>query len=376
MRIAILSSLFPPDIGGPATYVPVLARHLAMRGHQVIVLAGCSDTPKRPEHEQAQQYKLLFIRRHAFPLLQSARVIWRALCALRQVDLIYAVGFFNEAAFVARLLSKPFAIKVMGDKAWERALQMGLTKAEIESFQENVRSPAIRLLKFLRSWAYLRAGLVIAPSKFLASLLARWGVPDDRIRIIYNAVELPASAPRSSREEHSKIRVASVGRLVAWKRFDLLLEACAELPAAELTIIGQGPQEAALIKLSQQLGLQNRVRFLGSLPKRETLKEMQNSDLFVLCSEYEGLPHVLLEARCLGVPIIAVNSSGSPEALEGYAGAQLIAPGDKAALVSLLKKFRAPATPLKDGAEFHARFKLENMLLQTEQALKALVATN
>ncbi|MBN2855790.1 MAG: glycosyltransferase [Halothiobacillaceae bacterium] len=108
----------------------------------------------------------------------------------------------------------------------------------------------------------------------------------------------------------------AVGRLVAAKGFDILLDAWRDLPG-KLVIVGTGPDEAALKKQVERLGLQTRVVFTGFRADVPAL--MQAANLLVISSRREGFPYVLVEALHAGVPIIATEIPGAREFLPSEA---------------------------------------------------------
>lgn len=106
--------------------------------------------------------------------------------------------------------------------------------------------------------------------------------------------------------------IVSIGRLVPQKRFDLLISAfgkvASKYPDLTLVIYGEGPIQAQLQSLSSSLGLQDRVKFPGYIDNVPEI--LEKSRLFVLASEFEGIPNVLIEAMSLGVPCISTDCDG------------------------------------------------------------------
>ncbi|NLG19202.1 MAG: glycosyltransferase family 4 protein [Fibrobacter sp.] len=135
-------------------------------------------------------------------------------------------------------------------------------------------------------------------------------------------------------------RVGFVGRLSEEKGIDVLLramkEVLKEVPDADLTIVGTGPQEQELRGLSKMLGLSDKVIFTGYRSNSfEALREM---DLFVLPSRTEGCPIVILEAMAMGLPVVATDVGGNPELLiDGKTGI-LVPSGDHARMAEAIIK--------------------------------------
>ena len=115
MRILITTGIFPPDIGGPATYVPTIAKALAERGHQVTVL-----TTSEPENLQRDDsiYPFLVFRinRRQKIWLRSLKCIAEILRLGRTANVIYANGIYFETAIANKFLRKPLVMKIVGDK--------------------------------------------------------------------------------------------------------------------------------------------------------------------------------------------------------------------------------------------------------------------
>ena len=120
----------------------------------------------------------------------------------------------------------------------------------------------------------------------------------------------------------------------------------------ELRLAGGGPSKAHLEALTSQLGVADRVHFLGFLTDDEIIGELQNSDLFVLPSFVEGIPVSAMEAMAVGVPVIATNIAGTSELIEDGNSGILIRPSDSQALAKAVIRmiedyeFRLRATEL------------------------------
>ncbi|WP_322996667.1 glycosyltransferase family 4 protein [Castellaniella sp.] len=168
----------------------------------------------------------------------------------------------------------------------------------------------------LRRWAYPRAHAVIALTKGSAQWLDAQ-VPGVQAQVIPNAVHWPPAneEPRlEAARPPGRLRLLAVGRLHPVKGFDCLLQAFAQLasfcPDWDLTILGEGPERAALEAQRDALGLQDRVSFPGRVGNMGDWYAA--ADLYVLSSRAEGLSNALLEAMASGLPCVAFDCDTGP----------------------------------------------------------------
>lgn len=161
-------------------------------------------------------------------------------------------------------------------------------------------------------------------------------------------VELPdealAAAPRKFGSQPRAYRLISVGSMAQpYKAHDVLLRAVARCVGRgwnlRLALVGEGKYRPELELLSEELGLKERVEFLGQLPAGEGVRaELDRADLFVLASRTEGLPRAMIEAMARGLPCVGSRVGGIPELLDE---ADLVAPGEEAALAAKLDEVLA-----------------------------------
>ncbi len=191
-----------------------------------------------------------------------------------------------------------------------------------------------------------------------SDLRSRFHMSPERCEVIPNGVTVPPLAIRGPRAEPNKLVIGWVGRLVPIKNLPLLLEAFARLPAdlaaARLLLVGDGPERAALAALATRLGISDRVEFAGFV--EDPARAFARMDVFALPSLHEGLPVALLEAMAVGLACVAADVGGIPEVDGGHGAIRLIAAHDAnawaAALTSLLAN---PAERAALGARGRAR---------------------
>ena len=255
MRVLITTSIFPPDIGGPATYVPTMARSLHDRGHSVSVVTT-SNSPNSIALDDDYPFEIVRISRKVNRPKRTFRLLRSIIELGRTADVIFANSIsMPEPCIAASLIKKPLVLKVVGDSAWEFALRRGWSSLEFEDFQNSWASWPSETLKRLRSFHAGKARLIIVPSRYLAGIVESWGVPPNRIRVIHNAVEPLDDVVTEAIPLDTAIKIAMVGRLVTWKNVVAVIETLAEIENVGLVIVGEGPEKPRLQDAVRELNV-------------------------------------------------------------------------------------------------------------------------
>lgn len=201
-----------------------------------------------------------------------------------------------------------------------------------------------KILKLITKYFYNKANYVIALSNGVKTdLVQNFRIKRDKIKVIYNPVDLHhiKNQSKESIEENflfkgdSKI-IISVGRLFEQKDFKTLIKAFKIVDFkidAKLVILGKGPLEKELKQLAKDLGIENKVYFLGF--KKNPYKYIKRANLFVLSSKFEGFGHVIVESMAVGTPVISTDcKSGPGEILENGKYGKLVNVGDSKGLAN------------------------------------------
>lgn len=378
-RVVVATGLYPPEIGGPATYSKLLVDELPQRGIGVRVV------PFRSVRSLPR-------------ILRHAAYFWRVLRASRGADIIFAqdpVSVGLPALVASRILGKKFILKIVGDYAWEQ-FQIKNEKRKIknenaklktvEEFQEKRYDALTEMRRLVQKFVARHASRVIVPSEYLKRIVTHWGVPEEKIAVIYNAFMRP-STPEMKTEarlglhmSQDTFMIVSAGRLVPWKGFGGLIEAMhrlrPEVPSARLFIIGSGPEENKFKRMASGMQSADAVTFTGSVPHEVLLRYLRAGDLFILNSSYEGFSHTLLEAMAMGIPVAARAIGGNPEVMEsGKAG--VLYEGDDSDTVSrvirnLYENPRLSAQYAAAGQAAAGRFTKEIMIEKTAGVLLSI----
>jgi glycosyltransferase involved in cell wall biosynthesis len=335
VRVVVVSGIWPPDPGGPASHAPALADFLSTRGHRIEVVTTADAAPaQRP-------YPVLWAsRRSSLRHVESARLV-RA--AARRADVVYATSMVRRAALGAGLARRPLVVKLVSDEVFERAVRSGGYEGTLDEFQHVGVGVSTRALRAARNAALQSARHVFCPSAYLRAVALGWGVDPDRVTVLPNpAPEVPAMPPRDVLREKLALdgqTLVFAGRLGPQKALGVALDALSEVDGVSLLVAGDGPERPSLERRAAELGLAARVRFLGSVPRRRVLRLFHAADGSLLSSAWENYPHTVVEALAVGCPVIATAVGGVPEVVADGANGLLVPPGDPAALAAAISRF-------------------------------------
>ena len=318
--------------GGVERFVCALANHLAGEGMDVAV--GSVDTPR-----EAIRY----------PLQASVRVLagaarrgtgsaadtgaglaraWQLLRTQWRIGTALARLIRSERPDVVVLNGLTTACSVL---ALERAFAARTVCCDHNQF--GARSA---FWQRLRRWLYPKVAAVVSLTQADAP---RFAALNPRTQVIPNASALQADAPALP----DRALVLAVGRHVAQKGFDLLVQAWAivvgAMPQARLRVVGDGPLRAEHERLAQALGIAAWIEWLA--PTAQIERHYRDAAVFVLSSRYEGMPLALLEAQALGVPAVAFDCPTGPAEIISERTGRLVPPGDVAALAAALVELLA-----------------------------------
>lgn len=367
MRILIVTGIFPPDTGGPASYVPRISAALVERGHTVDVVT-LSDQLDHPD-AATYVFPVHRIARAMARPLRLARTVATIVRLARRADVVFGNGLPLETALAVKIVRRPLVMKVVGDFAWERLHLKGhsIGFAEFQHQELGMRS---EIAKHLRAWWTRQADRIITPSQYLAKAVAGWGVAQNRISIVYNSARLPdVDVAPTLRPLPQPVLVTMVCRLLPLKRVGWALSVLRSLPEVGLVVVGDGPESMRLRSQTVSEGVSDRVHFTGALSHADALRTMAACDVLASLSTHEGLPHVVLEARALGLVIVATDAGGTVEAL-GSSARHVVVQGDNDA--ALVQAFREAAARVERGprvSERDAAFAPETMVSETEALL-------
>jgi glycosyltransferase involved in cell wall biosynthesis len=335
MRILIINSEYPPIGGGAGNASAHIAAQFEKLGHKVaVVTSRFGKLPHREQDKNITVYRVPSIRRRQDRSNPHEQIIFLLSASFWTLSLVphfrpnATLAFFGvpsgAVAWLIKMIYKiPYVISMRGGDV------PGFRPYDFH-FYHKLISPFLRII-------WKNASAVIANSNGLRQLAhafeSRFEIP-----IIPNGVDLELY--KTVERDRSSPRLLSVGRIVHQKGLDLAMHALGGLKAFdwEWRIAGDGPQMAALQSLAQELGIEDRVFFLGWQSREQILESYRQANLFLFPSRHEGMPNAILEAMASGLPVIATCIAGNEElVVEGETGF-LVPPEDVEALQDALKK--------------------------------------
>jgi glycosyltransferase involved in cell wall biosynthesis len=332
-----VSGIWPPDVGGPASHAPDVAAFLRDRGHDVHVVVTADALPA------AQPYLVHSVSRSLPKGVVHVRVAAEIARRARGADVVYTTGMFGRSAAGATLARRPYVLKLTADPAFERARRRGIVGGNVDEFQNAPGGAAVRALRLARDAELRRAAHVFTPSAYLRELAVSWGVEPARVSVLPNPA--PPASELAPREELRRAlgmtgpTLAFAGRFTAQKSLRITLEALASVDGVALVLAGEGDERPALERAVVELGLENRVSFLGAQTRERVLELFAAADASILSSSWENFPHTVVEALAVGTPVLATATGGVAEAVRDGENGLLVPVGDVRALGDAIRRY-------------------------------------
>jgi len=300
MRVLVTVGIFPPDIGGPATFVPKIAKYFQDELNYEIEILTLSDNKNSNINDD---FSVKRIDRNLPIIYRWLKTIFTIYKLGKNKDLIFVNGLGTEATIANIFLKKKIIRKIVGDPVWERAYSKAKISESFDEFQVKNYGFSISLQKKVRSFSIKKSDIVVTPSQHLKNFILNLGFKN-KIEIINNGVFIPEE--NTNIFTNDQINITIVSRLVSHKNIEKIIKAISDLnsPLINLNIIGDGPELNQLQKISLESNNKDNIIFHGKLNRDEINHIFLNSDIYIQASNYEGLPHSLLEAMSYGIPVL------------------------------------------------------------------------
>ncbi|WP_461962910.1 glycosyltransferase [Curtobacterium sp. 24E2] len=321
LRILIAADTFPPDVNGAATFAEQLAVGLAERGHEVHVVAPASSRNYGTFDEEHQGVTLVVhrLKSYKWPLHAWLRFVWPWSVKKWTGPILDAVK-----PDVLHIQSHVVIGRGIVPEANARGIRVIATNhfmpenlLEYTPFGKWTLPIALKIAWSDAAKTYRLADTITTPTNLAADYL-RKAIAGQRVLAISCGIDASRYVAREGRPVGND--VVFVGRVAPEKNLDVLVRAVALLPgslAATLTIVGDGEMIPKLTALAKELGLEDRVRFLGFVSDESKRTALTNGTVFAMPSTAELQSISSLEAMASGLPVVAADSMALPHLIDG-----------------------------------------------------------
>lgn len=338
MKLLLITNEFPPIGGGGSSVLQYAVSYLtAEHGNEVVVVTSSfCGLPRQEWIAGAHIFRVPAVRRY-----QDFCAVWELVTygfsALffclwfvprYKPDLVQAY-FALPGGFVARILKLVYGTRYV--------LYFG--GSDMPGANPTRYKNLYPFIRGLTRWVWRGAEVSTVCSE---GLLKRGRAldPAHDFRLVPNGVELARFVP-VERPANPVVRILFIGRLIPRKGFQYVIRALPRIRTRtavpfEIDVVGSGAMRSHLDNLAAQLGVSHLLKYSGTIPYDELHRTYQSADVFVLTSESEGMPCVILEAMACGLPVVATNVAGNQEIVQEGVNGFLVSVGDTERLAEVL----------------------------------------
>jgi glycosyltransferase involved in cell wall biosynthesis len=308
MKILIASGIFTPEIGGPATYVPLVAEQFIALGHEVVVVSY-SDRASY-ESDKALSYPV-----HRVTRSSKISNYWRYFRTLFKLvpkyDLIYCFDHFSAglpAATVSRIFAKPLYIRVGGDFIWERYVEQETVTME-QYYEQSLYKKDANRFKII-NWIFQASQGIIFTTEWQKNIFAKYyNLADKKLFVINNPIDQKINIQRTDNNISNDIIFA--GRFINKNNIFNLVKAFVawSQDKYKLVLIGEGPLKNKLSNFITENSYQNIV-LVEKLSRTDLIKKMAQSWLVVFPSLSDISPNTMLDCIQAKIPFVSSKEIG------------------------------------------------------------------
>lgn len=314
MRIILATGIYPPDIGGPATALFLVAQELRAAKHTVTILTY---------GEARDESHVIAISRKGSILSRYIRYARAARELLAHADVVVATDVFSVGIPIRlALIGKKtrFILRLGGEWAWEDAVEKQRVFTTLRFFWEKYSSTwFVYLQKMHYQWLMRRADLVVTTSELLTKLFhAQFPVVADKCVTVWNASVAPQSKQSEDLKPHASLRFVYIGRFARVKNVPFIARIFKQLYEQgvhiECTFVGDGETLDECKTILQDVP---GMVFVGSASRTVVQNALQTHDALVLPSLSDICPNSVIEALAYWVPCLITAEHGLPRPLAG-----------------------------------------------------------
>lgn len=326
-KILLISSEFPPNVGGIGNHAYNLAKSLSKEGYRVTVIADIIDVAETElaAFEALQSFRINWIKRKGFVLQTYLQRIFKTLQLSDKTDQIICSGKFSLWLAILIRFFHPGKDLVAVVHGSELDLKSSLPKK-------------------VTSFSLKRFNKIVSVSNYTARFLPATLSARIKRFVIHNGINCEEFEATTSVKLPGEPALITVGSVTERKGQENVINALpvllATYPNAAYHVVGKPVIKAALEKRAKQLQVNSRVRFYGAVDRKELLEKLSGADIKMMLSnhtadgDFEGFGIAVLEANFYGVPVIGSKNSGIADAIEDNETGILVNPQNPAEILN------------------------------------------
>lgn len=313
-KIILAAGVFPPDIGGPATFAKLLAEELPKHNCDIsIVTYG-------ERRADSNGYKIYFVSREQNIFFRYLKYFWQVYKLSKDVDVVYAFDIMSVGLPCALVkLLRPtikFIVRLGGDFQWEKAVQeRGYNNTLRQYYKDKKFSFKEKIIFAVAKFVLKKTDKIIFNSFFLKDIYISQKIIRGNKALVIKNIKPEATFLKSAPVKKDFISIIFAGRIIAVRNLKRLIDAFNIVKRKNwpkdvvLEIIGDGPEKQNLEFRIKNLELENYVKFSPKLSHDDLLKKILESDIVAVVSLTDINPNLVLEALELKKPIIVTKES-------------------------------------------------------------------
>lgn len=316
MNLVIATSIYPPEIGRPSTYIKELAEHLS-KHHHVSIVAYTDTKHLNNNIKLAPINKQLpfFIR-----LISFSFALWQV---SKKADILYVQNAMSAglpATIVSAIRGVPFVIAFIGDEVYERAYQKQQTRKGLEDFLSDPDGGwKIKLMTLIQTFVLKRAKGIITSTTYIKHLIEKtYQVNPKKIIVHMPPLEKPETLPfQTPRKLHN---IVVISKTISLEMINILIAAFIKIRErysdAELTIANKNIDMEFLRHLEINETIKKGVTLVGKIPRTEVWALLKEAGVYVHEQDDLYFPYQILKSFAVGTPVIALETGTSKEIID------------------------------------------------------------
>jgi len=371
MKILILTSEFPPNVGGIGNHGYNVALNFSKNGHEVLVIAD-SLTQNRENlriFQEKQPFLIEWIPRNPVVILTYLHRIFKAIQHHKKYDAVLCSGKFSLwTGAILRLLSGRKSIF-----------------AVVHGSELDLKN---RWLKKLTTWSLSKMAEIISVSRYTAQFIPKEIQSRKLITIVPNGItseEFQVELNRKQVKLPGNPSLITLGNVSQRKGQMNIINALPELlkkfPSIHYHIVGKPSERSSMEKKALELGVSSFITFHGMVSREELMEKLHGSDIKAMLSDhtpsgsFEGFGIAVLEANIFGVPAIGSNNSGIADAIDEGKTGFLIDQKNSSELLIAIEKIMANHAEFSNSARAWAEKHDWSLLIQEYEAIALRTAS-